>query len=180
MLPQIVQLLNCSEPRTVSEEADVIEVIREREVPAAPDELWPLVSDPKRLAEWFEFAEGAEVTEGDPGVGQRRRMHGSWGKKKSEIDQVIVAWEPPRRLAWEHEAERLDGKPAPRFAAETLFSIDLEPSGDGTHVRLTSRQLPASKPRGLVIRLFGKREIGGKLDCSLEQLAQAAGRNPPA
>ena len=28
----------------------MIEVIREREVPAAPDELWPLVSDPKRLS----------------------------------------------------------------------------------------------------------------------------------
>ena len=158
----------------------MIEVIREREIPAAPDDLWPLVSDPARLAEWFEFADDAEVIEGGPGVGQRRRMHGSWGKKKSEIDQVIVAWQPPRRLAWEHEAERLDGKPAPRFAAETLFSIDLEPSGDGTRVRLTSRQLPASKPRGLVIRLFGKREIGGKLNTSLDRLAQVARLNPPA
>ena len=150
----------------------MIEVIREREIPAAPDELWPLVSDPARLAEWFVFAEDAKVREGDPGVGQRRTMYGSWGKKKSEIDQRIVAWEPPRRLAWEHEAERLDGKPAPRFAAETHFAIDLEPADDGTRVRLTSRQVPASKPRGLVIRLFGSREIGGKLDGSLERLAQ--------
>jgi len=150
----------------------MIEVMREREIPAAPEDLWPVVSDPARLADWFAFAEGAEVIEGEPGVGQRRRMHGSWGRKKSEIDQRIVEWEPPSRLAWEHEAERLDGKPAPRFAAETRFSIKLEPAGGRlTRVRLTSRQVPASKPRGLVIRAFGKREVGGKLDGSLERLA---------
>ena len=150
----------------------MIEVMREREVPAAPEDLWPVVSDPARLADWFDFAEGAEVIDGEPGVGQRRRMHGSWGRKKSEIDQRIVEWEPPSRLAWEHEAERLDGKPAPRFAAETRFSIKLEPAGGRlTRVRLTSRQVPASKPRGLVIRAFGKREVGGKLDASLERLA---------
>jgi uncharacterized protein YndB with AHSA1/START domain len=154
----------------------VIEVTREREIRAAPESLWPLVSDPARLADWFDFAEAAEVVEGEPGVGQRRRMHGSWGRKKSEIDQRVVDWEPPRRLAWEHETERLDGKPAPRFAAQTRFSIELEPAGgQATRVRLTSRQLPASKPRGLVIRLFGKREIGGKLDESLERLARVAG-----
>jgi len=150
----------------------MIEVMREREIPAAPEDLWPVVSDPARLADWFAFAEGAEVIEGEPGVGQRRRMHGSWGRKKSEIDQRIVEWEPPRRLTWEHEAEGLDGKPAPRFAAETRFSIELEPAGGRlTRVRLTSRQVPASKPRDLVIRAFGKREVGGKLDASLERLA---------
>src|SRR5829696_3537975 len=150
----------------------MIEVVRERQVDATPDELWPLVSDPGRLAEWFEFAEGAEVLEGDAGVGQRRRMHGSWGKKKSEIDQRVTDWQPSRRLGWEHEAERLDGKPAPRFAAETKFTIELEPAGgDSTRVRMISRQLPASKPRGLVIRAFGMREVGGKLDGSLERLA---------
>jgi len=155
----------------------MIEVMREREIPAAPEDLWPVVSDPARLADWFDFAEGAEVIDGEPGVGQRRRMHGSWGRKKSEIDQRIVEWEPPSRLAWEHEAERLDGKPAPRFAAETRFSIKLEPAGGRlTRVRLTSRQVPASKPRGLVIRAFGKREVGAKLDGSLERLAELARR----
>jgi hypothetical protein len=107
------------------------------------------VSDVERLADWFAFADSAESLEGSPGVGQRRRMHGSWGKKKSEIDQQVTDWEPARRIAWRHEAERLDGKPAPRFAAETLFSIELaeEPGGAGTRVRLRSRQLPASRAR---------------------------------
>jgi hypothetical protein len=93
----------------------------------------------------------------------------------------VTDWEPARRIAWRHEAERLDGRPAPRFAAETLFSIELaeEPGGAGTRVRLRSRQLPASRARGLVMRLFGSREIGQKLDESLERLDQVTSRSRP-
>src|SRR5688572_16311173 len=97
-------------------------VIAERRVDAAPEVLWPLVAEPDRLPEWFTFAERVEVLAGE-GAGQRRRMHGRWGKKRSEIDQTITAWEPSRRLAWRHDAERLDGKPAPRFAASTEFTV---------------------------------------------------------
>jgi hypothetical protein len=49
----------------------------------------------------------------------------------------------------------------------------------GTRVEPTSRRLLASKPRALVIRLFGRREVGGKLDESLERLAQVTSRSRP-
>ena len=55
-------------------------------------------------------------------------MHGHWGRKRSEIDQVVVEHGPLRRLAWRHEAERLDGLLVPRFAAQTVFTATLEPS----------------------------------------------------
>ena len=148
----------------------MIDVIVEGSVAAAPEVVWPLVSDPARMPEWFAFAERVEVLEGD-GVGQRRRQHGHWGSKASEVDQEIVAWEPPRRLAWRHLAERLDGRPAPRFAAETEFSIELAPEGAGTRVRMRSAQVPASRPRGLVMRAFGRREVRGSLERSLAALA---------
>jgi hypothetical protein len=83
---------------------------------------------------------------------------------------VIVEHDPPRRLAWRHEAERLDGKPAPRFAAETLFTATLEPVDAGTRVTLHSAQRPASALRGVVIRMFGRREVGQKLRESLGAL----------
>jgi hypothetical protein len=106
-------------------------------------------------------------------VGRRQRIYGRWGRKRSEVDQVVVEREEGRVLAWRHEAERLDGKPAPRFASETLFEIRLEPEGDGTRVRLHSRQQPAGPIRGLVIRAFGKREVAQHMERSLERLAAA-------
>jgi uncharacterized protein YndB with AHSA1/START domain len=151
----------------------VIEVREERSIAAAPDVLWPLVSDPARLPEWFALAERVEVLAGPDGKGQRRRQHGHWGKKRSEVDQVITRWEPPRALAWRHEAERLDGKPAPRFAATTEFTIELVAAEGGTRVTLRSLQEPAGPVRGLVIRAFGRREVAKSLRDSLDRLAEA-------
>jgi uncharacterized protein YndB with AHSA1/START domain len=149
----------------------MIDVTVGRTIPAPPDAIWPLLDDPTRLGEWFAFAESGEVLEG-AGVGRRQRMHGRWGRRRSEIDQVVVAHDPPRHLAWEHEAERLDGRPAPRFAASTRFTMTLEPDGPGaTRLTLRSEQEPASALRGLVIRLFGRREVAAKLDESLDRLA---------
>ena len=162
----------------------MIEVTAVRTIPAAPDDIWALLDDPARLGEWLAFAERGELLEGH-GVGRRQRMHGRWGRKRSQIDQLVVEHDPPRRLAWRHEAERLDGKPAPRFAASTLFSATLEPDPAGaTRVTLRSQQEPASALRGLVIRLFGRREVAGKLEESLDRLdarfAGAHGDKPKA
>jgi uncharacterized protein YndB with AHSA1/START domain len=148
----------------------MIEVVAERTVPAPPEAVWPLVADPEQLPRWFGFAERIEVLEGE-GAGQLRRQHGHWGSKPSEVDQELTAFDPPRRLAWRHLAERLNGKPAPRFAASTDFSIELiaAPEG-GTRIRLSSAQVPASKARGLVMRAFGRRDIERTLRGSLEKL----------
>ena len=147
----------------------MIEVVAERTVPASPETLWPLVSDPEQLARWFGFAERIEVLEGE-GAGQRRRQHGHWGKKPSEVDQELTAFDPPKRLAWRHLAERLNGKPAPRFAESTDFSIELIPEDGGTRVRLTSAQVPASRVKGVVMKAFGRRELEGTLRGSLDAL----------
>lgn len=146
------------------------EIVRERRYDTPPERLWELVDDPARMAEWFTFADRMELLSGT-GVGRRQRLHGHWGKKRSEIDQLVIEHEPQAALVWRHEAERLDGKPAPRFAAETVFSVRLIPDGDGTLVRLESRQRPAGPVRGLVMRLFGNREIAENLERSLDELA---------
>jgi hypothetical protein len=70
-------------------------------------------------------------------------------------------------------AERLDGKPAPRFARSTEFRITLEPHDGQTLVRLRSRQEPASAVKGLVMRLFGGREVAQQMQRSLTRLATA-------
>jgi uncharacterized membrane protein len=150
----------------------VIEIVRESRVEAPARSVWKIVSDPDRAPEWFTFAERVEVLSGQ-GVGQRRTQHGRWGSKKAEVDQEITHFEPDRLLAWRHVAERLDGKPAPRFAASTEFRVELEPDGQATTVRLRSRQEPAGAIRGLVMKLFGTKDITRNLDSSLDRLAAA-------
>jgi uncharacterized protein YndB with AHSA1/START domain len=148
--------------------ADLI-VQREMLLPAPAERIWPLVDDVERLGNWFGGAERIELLDG-AGIGRHQRLHGHWGRRKSEIDQEVVVYDPPRELAWRHLAERLDGKPAPKFAAETVLTITLEPASAGTRVRLISSQRPASRARGLVMRAFGRREIARLLDTSLASL----------
>jgi uncharacterized protein YndB with AHSA1/START domain len=153
----------------------MIEIVRERRVEAPVASVWAVVSEAGRAPEWFTFAERVEVRSGD-GVGQLRTQHGRWGSKHAEVDQEITHFEPNSLLAWRHLAERLDGKPAPRFAASTEFRIELEPAGEATTVRLTSRQEPASAVKGLVMKLFGTKDVARHMERSLVQLDQMLAR----
>ncbi|HWO60024.1 MAG TPA: SRPBCC family protein [Umezawaea sp.] len=150
----------------------VIEVVRSRQVDASPERVWHVVSRPERAPEWLSFAESVEVISGS-GCGQRWRQYSRWGRRRSEIDVEIVEYRRPLVMAWRHIAERLDGRPAPVFAASTVFRVELEPSGEGTLVRLRSAQEPASALRGLLIKLFGSKEIARGMERSLIRLADA-------
>jgi len=151
------------------EAASMITVARSRSVAAPREAVWQVVSSVERLPEWLTFAEAAETLDGEAD-GRLHRIHGHWGRQRSEIDQRIISWDPPRRLEWRHEAERLDGKPAPRFARDIRFEILLEPDGEGTRVTLHSCQLPASALKGLVMRVLSKRELAGAYEQSLRRL----------
>jgi uncharacterized protein YndB with AHSA1/START domain len=154
-------------------DAIVIEIEREAIVPARPDAVWGIVEDVRRLPMWFAFCEKAELLEG-AGIGRRQRISGRWGSKRSEVDQVVTAYEPGRLLSWRHETERLNGKPAPRVASETIFSVWLEADGGGTRVRLVSQQEPAGPLRGLMLKFMGSREVAGKMEKSLQRLAMVS------
>jgi uncharacterized protein YndB with AHSA1/START domain len=147
----------------------VIEVMREARLSASADQVWAVVSDPARAHDWFEFSDRTEVLSGD-GVGQKRTQHGHWGRKKSEVDQEIIAWEPAKLLAWKHLAERLDGRPAPKFAASTEFRIELDGDGEATTIRLRSLQEPAGTVKGWLMKRLGTKDIERSLDRSLERL----------
>lgn len=81
----------------------MITVDREREIPATPAEVWDVVTGPKRAPEWFTFAEWVEVLGGEPGVGQRQRQHGRWGRRSAEVDREIIEYDPPRAYGWRCE-----------------------------------------------------------------------------
>ncbi len=150
----------------------MIEVERTGRVPAPAEQVWSIVSDAGRAPDWFSFAERTEVLSG-AGRGQKRRQHGRWGRKTSEIDQEVIEFDPPRVIAWKHTAERVDGKPAPVYAASSVFRIELEPDGQETVVRLRTIQLPADGLKAIALRLFGTRDITRRMEESLLRLTRA-------
>jgi len=75
---------------------------------------------------------------------------------------------PSPRLAW----LGLDGKPAPRFAAETTLTIELSSREQGTLMRMTSDQRPVGPLQGAAMRVFGTRQVAKQMDRSLRALAE--------
>lgn len=152
-----------------------IEVERETIVDAPAKAVWTLIEDIRRLPMWFAFAEKVEPLDGGDGVGRRLRLHGRWGSRRSEVDIEVVAFEPGRLLSWRHLEERLNGKPAPRFARETRFSIWVEPEdARSTRVRLHVAQEPAGPVRGLALRVGGRRDMARRMELSLKRLIMVA------
>jgi uncharacterized protein YndB with AHSA1/START domain len=149
----------------------MIEISRERTMAAPAARVWEVVSEADRLPEWYARAGSVEVLAG-AGLGRRQRIRSQWRGQDSEVDQLITAFEPEHLLEWRHEAERLDGQPAPRFASETVVRIELEAQGSNTtRVVLESRQRPADRDKGQAMR--GNSEYLGKmLETSLERLEQ--------
>jgi uncharacterized protein YndB with AHSA1/START domain len=151
----------------------VIEIVRERTLEAPLDRVWDLIEPVERLPEWFIGTETAELLAGR-GLGRRQRVAGRWGRHRFQIDQTVTQYEPPRRLVWRHDTERLDGQPAPTLSRETEFAIDLRDLAPGTLVQLTSRHLPGNLFKWVLVRLIAAPRIARMMEHSLAAIALAA------
>jgi uncharacterized protein YndB with AHSA1/START domain len=93
---------------------------------AAPEAVWPLVSDADRYSQWGPWRASGYLSSGDPGsggVGAIRWMQ--YGHVKT-VEQVLAA-DGPRRLVY----TVVGGIPVRNYRAE----VTLTPAGDGTHIR---------------------------------------------
>ena len=70
-------------------------------VPAPPDRVWPLVSDPSRVLSFMSGVSRWEVASESPdGLGARYRMLFRIGSADVGGLIEIVEWDPPHELAW--------------------------------------------------------------------------------
>jgi len=153
----------------------MIEIARERTIAAPAARVWHVVARAERLPEWWARAGSVEVLEGT-GLGRRQRLRSQWQGQESEVDQLVTAFEPDSLLEWRHEAERLGGQPAPRFATETVVRIKLRSLGpEATEVVLESRQQPADPEKEQSMRANSE-YLGKMLETSLERLDQVVTR----
>jgi hypothetical protein len=118
-------------------------------VAAAPIEVvWARLADINTWSEWGQWDETTRTRDGDPppdGVGAMRRFR----RGRRTHEEEVVAFEPPRRLAYEVRS----GLPVRDYHAE----VTLEPVGDGTRIVWESQFDGANPVGGWVMHQVLKR-----------------------
>lgn len=134
-------------------------VKRETLVPAPAEEVWRLVSDPARMAQWWPGV--TRVEEATPETWTT--VLSSPKGKVVRADYTRLEIEPERRVVWRQEVEE---SPFERILAAAATEVALVPDEGGTRVTVTLDQ----KPRGwarfapLQFRSAGVRQVQGALD----------------
>lgn len=104
---------------------------REIHVDASPEVVFEVVSSPEHLKEWWPDEAEVEATAGATG---RVVFHRAPPEEAHVVPITVVDAVPPRLFSfrWVYEAGEV---PAPNNSL--LVTFELEPSGEGTRVRMT-------------------------------------------
>lgn len=150
-----------------------VEVTASAVIAASRAELWELICDTRRYAEWVEGT--AAVTRSD---GPARE-----GSTYDEINPIVGPWraktrwtvtefDPPHRQV--HRTEDIP------FASEFLVIIDLTPSGDGSEVTVTLRPKPSLGLLGASVHRILKSQTRKDNERTVRRLAELATAKRPA
>ena len=120
--------------QTLQEAGTIMEygsVEREIHVDASPGVVFEVVSSPEHLREWW--PDEAEI---EPAVGATGRMvfYRAAPEEALVVPIMVVDAQPPRRFSfrWVYATGAVPGP-----GNSLLVTFDLEPSGEGTRVRMT-------------------------------------------
>jgi len=139
-------------------------------VPAPPEAVWALASDPDRFAEWLELTE--EVTRADKPL----RLGSTYEERNVVLGPIrgasrwtVVQHEAPRRQT--HRGEGI------ALAASLDFFVELEPADQATRLTLGLRYRPALGPLGALLdRLHTRRSLRAAMERSAANVAALAER----
>ena len=128
-------------------------------VPATPEEVWGLVSDPARLPQWWPGVTRVEEATADAWTTVLSSPKG----KAVRADYTRVEAEPERRIAWRQEVEE---SPFERILASATTEIALAEDVDGTRVTVSLDQRPCGWARfaPFQFRAAGKRQVQGAVE----------------
>lgn len=139
-----------------------MKVERKVDIAAAPEEVYDLIADPRRLADWVTIhddlldapsgglTEGAKLTQCLRLAGRRFKVH--W---------KVVESDRPRRLVWE-------GRGPVRSHAKVIN--ELEPTAEGTRFSYTNEFDLPGRALGRMAGPVVRRATAGELEESLQRL----------
>lgn len=145
-------------------------VARSRSIPASPERVWALVSDPHNLPRWWPETIRVEDVQGEAGAKRSRFTQVLETSKGTPVraDFRCTASTAGRRLLWQQE---LEGTPFEGFLRDAELEFRLEPRAEATEVSVDARR----RLRGLS-RLGSpmmRRATGRTLNEALEGIEEA-------
>ena len=116
-------------------------------IAATPEQVWALVTDVSRIAQWWPRAVSGSVIDGE-GVGRTQTIELDWGRRRATVRQRVTAWEPPYRYGWRVVGERFGDRDLPPVADQQI-SIDVARDGPLARVAILGMYEPIG-PRGAI------------------------------
>lgn len=112
-------------------------VSRKTVLPAGPDRVYDVVSDPRRLKDWWPRVTRVESMDGKPGTERTRwtNVLAADSGRKLRMDYRCIGATRPERYVWEHE---LSGTPFEEHLQNQTTEIRLNEKADGTEITLTA------------------------------------------
>jgi uncharacterized protein YndB with AHSA1/START domain len=132
---------------------------RETVVPATPEEVWSLVSDPARLPQWWPGVTRVEEATEEAWTTVLSSPQG----KAVRADYTRVGTEEGRRVVWRQEVEE---SPFERILASATTEIALEPDDGSTRVSVALEQRPRGWARfaPFQFRAAATRQVRGAVE----------------
>ena len=134
-------------------------VVRSRTIPAPPERIWEIVSDPYHLPRWWPTVQRVEDVSDDAWTTVATSSRG----RAVRFDWSRVYIQPPERIVWRQE---LDQTPFERFLRESVTGVILAPDDGATKVelRIVRKMRGLARFGGIQMRRAVKRELDGALD----------------
>jgi len=144
-----------------------------------PERIWDLINAVDRFKEWMPGVIEAKIKgRRKKGVGRQQILttETKLGKGKSLLQ--VVAWEPPKKVTWQHLSDIIDGKEfTPAREIKTTLSIT---NIDG---KVTLRMVGSWIPNGISGKLMNrmmKHTVSTTFDQALDNLEKLIARNGAA
>jgi uncharacterized protein YndB with AHSA1/START domain len=139
-------------------------VTRKKVLPAGPDKVYDVISDPRRMKDWWPRVTRVEDVDGKPGRSRTRwtNVLAADSGRKLRMDYCCISATRPERYEWEHE---LAGTPFEEHMVRQATEVNLRPASGGTEVILTATHTLRGSARiaGFMMRKTQKQMLDAAL-----------------
>lgn len=145
------------------------------QIPAAPQAVWKVLTDFRRLPEWMANVTAVHLaTKGAARRGTKMRFMTQAGSHQLESEIEVDVCEAPSELAWSHTSSTLDGEPFEMMRdGRTAFRLQSTKGGTrlAVNVSFVAHGLKATLGAGY----FVKHSIKPRMEESLQRLKALVG-----